>query len=438
MRKVIVAGAGHGGIATASVLARRGFDVTVCERNQEGKLGYDWTDIFDMRSITYAGLKMPPADKFELKGDVTFYGPSENTAFVQRSPQNQHEIKMERSDIYEMLIFRAVECGVKFRYGVNIDSAITENDRVVGINTDKGEFRADLVIDACGCDSPVRRSLPRRFGVQNEMGEYEKFYVYRAYFNKTIDGAPKDDFKLTLLPHGEKGISWVKDEVDLTDVLVGRFIPFSEDEALKSIDIMRQNNGNIGTEIKRGGSFAKIPVRQPLSLMVADGYVAVGDSAFMTVPLIGSGIANALKASKMLANAIIADMDDNFDAKTLWRYQREYFLKIGSINAPLACLKNLLTGVSPQQLDEVFDKDIPKIRSKVSSIQNERASDIVKQVLEILVRLKNAVTDRDLAREIGKSIKEIVKLEIVLAQIPRDYSEFEVKQWAQKYDAIFR
>ena len=38
--------------------------------------------------------------------------------------------------------------------------------------------------------------------------------------------------------------------------------------------------------------------------MVADGYAAIGDSAFMTVPVIGSGIANALKAAKILADAI--------------------------------------------------------------------------------------------------------------------------------------
>ena len=43
-RKIIVAGAGHGGLTAAALLAKAGFDVTIYERNEEGKLGYDWTD----------------------------------------------------------------------------------------------------------------------------------------------------------------------------------------------------------------------------------------------------------------------------------------------------------------------------------------------------------------------------------------------------------
>lgn len=44
-KKIIVAGGGHGGIAAAMLLAQRGYDVTVYERNAKTKMGYDWTDI---------------------------------------------------------------------------------------------------------------------------------------------------------------------------------------------------------------------------------------------------------------------------------------------------------------------------------------------------------------------------------------------------------
>ena len=39
-----------------------------------------------------------------------------------------------------------------------------------------------------------------------------------------------------------------------------------------------------------GGQFRVIPVRRPLTLLVGDGYAAVGDSAFMTTPMNGMGI----------------------------------------------------------------------------------------------------------------------------------------------------
>ncbi|MBQ3051771.1 MAG: NAD(P)-binding protein, partial [Clostridia bacterium] len=35
-KTIIVAGAGHGGLTAAALLAKAGFDVTIYERNEEG------------------------------------------------------------------------------------------------------------------------------------------------------------------------------------------------------------------------------------------------------------------------------------------------------------------------------------------------------------------------------------------------------------------
>ena len=40
-KKIIVAGGGHGGIATAALLAKNGLDVTVYEKNTRETMGYD-------------------------------------------------------------------------------------------------------------------------------------------------------------------------------------------------------------------------------------------------------------------------------------------------------------------------------------------------------------------------------------------------------------
>ena len=58
-KKIIVAGGGHGGIAAAMLLAQRGYDVTVYERNAKTKMGYDWTDIFDRKGLLAIGLPIP-------------------------------------------------------------------------------------------------------------------------------------------------------------------------------------------------------------------------------------------------------------------------------------------------------------------------------------------------------------------------------------------
>ena len=77
--------------------------------------------------------------------------------------------------------------------------------------------------------------------------------------------------------------------------------------------------------------------------MVADGYAAIGDAAFMTVPLIGSGIANSLKAARILAETVMADADGAYTAQTLYPYQKRFFSELGGGLAPIACIKLMLT-----------------------------------------------------------------------------------------------
>ncbi|MGX8691158.1 MAG: NAD(P)/FAD-dependent oxidoreductase, partial [Eubacteriales bacterium] len=171
-KKIIVAGAGHGGLTAAALLAKAGFDVTIYERNEEGKLGYDWTDIFDPKALDVVGCPRPEEVglPWEWKIDMTFYGPNTtpDKKIRQRVPNdpNEMEIKMERSDIYKLLIDFAVKNGAKIEYGVKINGPLMAGDRVIGITTDKGDFFADMVIDAAGAESVIRTKLPDCLGIQ--------------------------------------------------------------------------------------------------------------------------------------------------------------------------------------------------------------------------------------------------------------------------------
>ena len=111
-KRILVAGAGHGGLAAAALIAQKGFDVTVFEKKKEAELGYDWTDIFAPGALGIAGIPMPEKDKFTYKDNMTFYSPSCSKGLVQNVPVDQLEIKMERSDIYSLLVEHARKSGV--------------------------------------------------------------------------------------------------------------------------------------------------------------------------------------------------------------------------------------------------------------------------------------------------------------------------------------
>ncbi len=436
-RKIIIAGGGHGGITAGMLLAQNGFDVEVYERNSRENMGYDWTDIFNPRSLARVGLPMPAKELYEYKTDMSFYSPNEKTRVTQHVPDSEKEIKMERKDIYDYLISNAEKAGVKFIYNCDIEGAIVQGKTVVGIKTGNGDVYGDLVIDACGCDSVVRASLPEEFGVQSEMGDFEKFYIYRAFFNRPTQEPVADPFKICLLSEGKLGIGWVATEENYTDLLVGRFEPFDMEEAQRTAEYYRAKNPSLGTEVLRGNYFAQIPVRHPLSKMVANGYVAIGDSAFMTFPVTGTGIANALSASVFLATVLIKNKDKDYTANVLWEYQREYYKKIGNGLAPIAKVKLLLTQITTEDVDYIFDNGI--ITSQELSVSAECFKFDIKEYLnkQTLLRGKAIMANKSVRKKLLGLVGDMLKIVVILQSMPKEYDEQKVIEWAKKYDAAF-
>ncbi len=437
-KNIIIAGGGHGGIVAGALLAEKGYNVTVYEKNTRENMGYDWTDIFAPQSLSVAGIPMPDESLYEYKTDMTFYSTNEKNSIRQRVPEDELEIKMERKDIYNHIISFAEERGVKFEFSCSIEKAVSKNGRVVGIKTDKGEFYGDLIIDACGCNSPVRTSLNYGFGIQSEMGPFERFYVYRAFYNKATEKEVEDKYKVCLFPDNILGIGWVATEEEYTDLLIGRFEPFTLEEAEKTAEKFRERNESLGTEIVRGGHFVQIPVRHALSVMVADGYAAIGDSAFMTVPIIGSGIANSFKAAKILADAVAADITGKFTAKTLWKYQYNYYKELGSGLSQLATVKLLLTRLTPAELNYIFENDILTWREMTITANSTSLKSFVHFSSDMPKRAVAIVKDKVLLKKLLGVAEDIGMVVALCLSMPKAYDKEKVHKWANKYDNIFK
>ena len=436
MKKIIVAGGGHGGIAAASVLASRGYDVTVYERCSKGKLGHDWTDIFAPKSFSEVFMPMPDKDKFEYKKDMTFFSPGARTPLRQSIPEDKLEIKMERRDIYNHIIENAEKNGAKFVYDCDVLSPIIAGNRVIGIKTSSGDFYADLVIDACGIDSPVKNNLPAMCGINPIVGENNQFFVYRAFYDKAADEIPTDTHKIYMFAEGKLGISWVAVEKDHSDLLIGRFSEFDLYEVEKTAEFFRNTNPALGKTLIRGGQFVKIPVRQPLSRLVCDGYAAIGDAAYMTVPIIGSGIANSFKAARLLCDVICADVDGEYSSRTLWDYQVGYYQKLGNGFAVLACIKEALTILTPDEIDYLFDNGI--ITAQDMSIDSDCTTigDILGggSIDDLKTKVTGVVKDTVLLKKLLKVVKKAAALIAVTAVMPKSYSPKAVEMWTDAYE----
>lgn len=424
-KRIVVAGAGHGGIIAGARLAEKGYDVTVYERKIKNELGFDWEDAIDFKVFADCGITPPDESEYSFNGDMKFYNPNLKAPLLVKANANA-SAKLERKTIYRILLNYAEEKGVKFVFNTEILGPVMDGLRVTGIRTTDGIVEADLVIDAAGINSPIRRNLPVCCNVDRDYDYGECFYAYRAYFDKVPGYEPEADYEVFLIHLGEKGISWVVTGEDSVDVLIGRMAPQTKAEIEGTLEKMREFSPQIGRTVLRGGSVGQIPVRRPLSVMVCDGYAAVGDSAYMTLPMTGSGISPAMRAGIILADTVIKDTAEEYSRETLWEYNRRYILHFGKNFAAIDILKNVILCTEVESVDFLFDKQIIT-QDDMNFGRNKGGGGIsfsdaigraVKGIgnLPVLLRTAGALTKGDNAKKVYQAI-------------PEEYDEAAVLKW---------
>ena len=428
--KILVAGAGHGGLVAAGLLAKQGADVTVFEREPEQDLGHDWTDIFRLDCFTQAGIALPP--EAEPHCEMTFFGPSCNRGITAACPREESaDFQMERRDILRHLIAFARENGAKLVFETAVDGPIVEGSRVTGLLVSGREHRAELVIDAAGVDSPVRRRLPAQLGIVKEFRRDEYFTIFRAFYKCNGKAPSPHPFSVYFLPLGRTCVSWFASEDGYVDLLCGSFEDTDRAYAEQVRAAYRARHPNMSDNICRGGQSANVPVRRAISRMVADGYAAVGDSAGMTIPLNGSGIANAVHAGRLLAETVLASR--NFTAKALWPYQVAYMRQFGAANASLDIFKRFMLTMQPRVIDFLFDKHI------LNAADMNRArtgQELTFTLPDLMLRGLRGAAQAPTMLRLARAFAASQKLKRCALNIPETYDEAAISAWAAKYDGI--
>jgi flavin-dependent dehydrogenase len=317
-----------------------------------------------------------------------------------------------------------------------------KGNRVTGLTTEKGEYRADMVIDAAGMFSPVRGNMPEGTLVDCALLPRQVYYAWRGIFARNPGPDPEDLNKTYLMHMGRKSMSWCITEDGYMDVftgMVGR--PLTLEELESALADLRADNPLLGERLLRGGRVETVPVRRAMSVFVADGYAAVGDSACMADPFGGSGINIAMNAGKLLADVILQDKSETYAAAHLWNYQLAFFTwsppsavpeSTGAKTAVQKCdteaMKTALLSMPPEHIDLLFTRGIINFEMAFlgKPLSNADALKIFARNLRympLLIRLVKMV----LAQE---SIKKIA------AAIPAQYDRAAIMAWKEKYNAF--
>ncbi len=436
MSRIIVAGAGHGGITAALYLSMEGHDVTVYEKQEKDSVGLDQRDFLDASALDFAGIKIP--EEFRAPGNsITFVPLEDDVAPVTLPSAGSYEnLSVNRREFLAYLIGLAEQEGVNFVYGAPVSGPLMLGSRVAGIEAGGEKIYADLVIDAAGVHSPLRKNLPEFLGIEKEPAYYDILHTYRAYFDRLPDvQTPDTPYNIYVKEDGTQGFRWAITEKDKVDVLLARFPAMDYSDVAQGLFAVSEFNPQMDKNLSHGGHFADIPVRQPGAILIADGYAAVGDSAFMTYPLKGSGMAYAIKAGKILADAAADDIDGLFNAETLWKYQHDFFKEVGFAACRLAIIKSILPYMTAGEINEIFKRGLVS-SEELSMLAGGTMpkSRILTAVREKLKIMGDIPEFRDHMTDILGWMGRFASVE---ATFPSKYSAESLHKWALRYNRFF-
>lgn len=402
-------------------------------------MGLDQPDSVNVDCFRNADIPIPE-EYVQLRTPITLCCGDGNTPNIsQVVPPDGYTVMIERKILCQHLLKLAADAGVSILFNTKIQSPILLGSRVCGVHTDKGDFFASLVIDACGLYSPLRRNLPDKLFIEQTTEEYDVLRAYRAFYNKIPDCPPTEPYKVYVFEDGNIGMQWLITNEEDTDVLIARFNEYPQEDTQKTLNRIKAENPQLGDTLLRGGHVADIPVRQPLSVLVADGYAAVGDSAFMTYSVKGSGVGYAMQAGRILAQTILADTQEMYTVQTLWPYQVDFYREIGKNAAIIALGKVFLTKLTTADVVYLLQENI--INQKImdaTATKNGLVNLITDAGIAVIKdKMLRFFDNKDLQKKVLAVPLWIARLLPILNSMPEKYDREDVKKWADRYDNFY-
>ena len=428
MKKIIVAGAGHGGLVAAIHLAKAGYEVTVFEKQKREDMGYDWLDAIGTTTFERAGLGVAPEGMLSDFYNMRYFAPNMETS-IAGVDGNPHIKYIDRKELIGYLLQLAENAGVKLVFETGVKSVKADDNAVSGIELEDGTMiEGDLVIDAAGVDSPVRRTLPSVFGIQNEIPAEDRIYIHRVYLEKTESVITDPPYNVFFYHCGKPGMDWMVTEETFDDFLIGGFGNLTQEQIDEALADFKDHYSFIGNKIVRGGGgIHSIPLRKTLPLIVANGYAAIGDSACMTEPLSGSGMTLSMVAGNYLATTI-KEANGKTDIATLWKYQYMYFKTLGNSYIMTDIARRILAAVDANDIDAFL------IRNILTMKEIEGRTDYTPR--DIIQKITGVLTMPHILPALANAGGKIARIKIVCDAMPRVFNRDAVMDWIVKYENL--
>ena len=337
---VLIVGGGIGGLTSAIALRRRGFDVTIVERDP------DWSvygvGIIQQSNVVRAINALGLLDSYVAAAfpfdRIEMYAPDGNRLAVIPSPKLAGEdypaqLGMSRPALQRVLADSAKDLGTKIHLGVTVESFDDDGEGVTATFTDGTEARFDLMIGADGLYSETRKALFPDAPEPKFTGQA----VWRYNFKRPADLEGLHAYT------GRIGVGLVPLSHELMYMYVTSPEPGNPRLPLegRAAAMRKRLEGTAPrlAELAQEITDDEAVVYKPLETVFLDGpwhkgrVVLIGDAAHATTPHLGQGAGMAIEDSVVLAEELAeADTpEEAFEAFRTRRFDRCKFIVENSI-----------------------------------------------------------------------------------------------------------
>lgn len=388
---IIVAGGGLAGLIVASsamYYSNQSLKILVIDRNaipQQGRKtvsGWVCGDAVGKNTVDYMTERIKiswghPEIEHPVKG-VIAYSPDHETGV---SFDGEGYI-LNRRLLPQRQLKDATKAGVEIKERVALRSLIIDGNTIIGVegeNLDTKEIfkkTAKLVIDCTGVTSVLRTNLPIKSFIQRRIDrddlEATGRYIYNfdlAYDDKTFFDPDYCiihlDQKLApggygwVFPKGKSkvniGLGVQQKAFDARNKAMGVHPDLKTliDEYVEINPVIKNPRLADGPE-DDGNAWGtwQVSVRRQNDCLVANGYMIVGDSAWMPKPLDAGGIGPAIIAATIAGkDAVEAIQAGDTSEKSLWKYNKHFINDYGYKTAGLEVFRRMLQGLTNEQIN---------------------------------------------------------------------------------------
>lgn len=445
MYDILIVGASTTGCWFAEKMASQGFRVLVVEKDEPVNVSRAY-DVFHMSrpEMEQFGLIIPepenPIRAFSF-ADSPMRSPYGN--YPKASSGGPETIGLHKHEYIMLMAQRAIKAGAEIIYGASFtDLIFDKNGKVAGgkYETADGEkeVRAKLVADCSGIPSAARTKLPDTSVVDNhKLTEKDILYVvlyYVEYLDKTIDPRTLDGFFLQYK-------SWSAPSGNPNGAILGIGAFYGYDVAKEVFNSQFLKNVTFPEykieKIEKGMT----PYHRSVYSFVDDGFIAMGDAAFLTKPTCGEGCTSSLVQGEIAVDVISKLLKEGKELSrdNMWSINKRYMQAQGK---DFDSMRPLLMGIISPGCDEaehLFTNDIifsQKILGNVDTGFELNTKDIAQIIKGVVFGIAKKDLSPATIGKIGKGLINSIKIGAHYDAYPD--SPYEFYKWKSKADKLWK